>query len=170
MDPNLNIPWKLRLFQIRMAIRYLPPNFARLLGVNTHTYQRLEKGDLDPNIATIRRIRLLERAFAEELEVYYKLAKRFHNRCTWGNERKVYEKYGGYAYKKVAVGYRSSNIIPRRQEDIDALGGMGVFRYAQGAPVSVAGPKDKRRRENRAIPDDARTSNKSRFTSGCEVG
>ena len=169
MDSKIATPWKTRLFQIRMAIRYLPPNFARLLGVNTTTYQRLEKGELEPNIATIRRIRLLEHAFDEELEVYFKQVRRWHSRCTWGNERKIYEKYGGYAFKKVAVGYRSSNAIPRRQEDIEALGGIRVFRYVQGAPVPHVGPKDKRRRENRAIPPTAPSPNKSRFTERHQV-
>lgn len=169
MDPKLSIPWKTRLFQLRIAIHYLPPNFARLLGVNKVTYRRLEKGELEPNIQAIRRIRLLERAFAEELETYHKQVKRWHAKWTWGKEQKVYEKYGGYAHKKVPIGYRSSNVIPRRTADIEALGGIQVFRYAQGKTVGHPKTQPRYPELDRAIPDSPPSPNKSRFTQRCEV-
>jgi len=127
MDARLDTPWKVRIFQLRMAIRYLPPQFARVLGTNTGTLRRLEKGELEPNIQTIRRIRLMEHAFDEELEEYYKLCKRFKCKWTWGKEIKVYEKYGGYAFKRRAVSYANSKVVPRRKEDYEALGGMAVW-------------------------------------------
>jgi DNA-binding XRE family transcriptional regulator len=127
MDPKLLIPWKRRILQLRLAIMYLRPAFARVLGVNTQTLTRLEKGELEPNVRTIRRIRLLEHAFDEELAEYHKQVRKWGAIWTWGKEEKVYEKYGGYKHKKVAVGYATSNIVPRRKADYEALGGVGVW-------------------------------------------
>jgi DNA-binding XRE family transcriptional regulator len=131
MDPKLLIPWKRRILQLRLAIMYLRPKFARVLGVNTHTLMRLEKGELEPNVRTIRRIRLLEHAFDEELAEYFKQVRKWGAIWTWGKEENVYEKYGGYKHKKVAVGYATSNIVPRRKADYEALGGMGVWGNIQ---------------------------------------
>jgi DNA-binding XRE family transcriptional regulator len=127
MDDKILIPWKVRIFQLRIAIRYLPNKFARVLGVPNVTLRRLEKGELEPNVRTIRRIRLMEHAFDEELVHYHYLVKRFGSKYPWGKEVKVYEKYGGYKHTKQALGYRSSKVVPRRKADYEALGGVGVW-------------------------------------------
>jgi transcriptional regulator with XRE-family HTH domain len=129
MDDRLLIPFGKRVFELRIAIRYLKSNFARLLGVTAGTLQSLESGETQPPLRTLRRLRIMERAFSEYLDKYHADVKRFHSKYTWGRETRVYDKYCGYRFRLKQVGYANSNILPPRKEDIEALGGMETFHF-----------------------------------------
>ena len=103
-----------------------------MLGVSYGGLISLESGT-PPSVYVIKRIRLMERIFKDELEVYYAQCKKFRCKWTWGNETKIYGKYEGDLYVKRAVGYRNSHVLPKRKEDIEALGGLEVFRNIPSA-------------------------------------
>ena len=128
-DPKIEMPYKDRVFAIRMAVHYTKAAMSKVLDMDVNQYIRLEKGEFRPRLNVIRRIRILERAFSIYLEEYYRLVKKFGSKWTWGKETKIYERYGGRKYKKLPVGYRCSSIIPGRDEDIEALGGMRTFSF-----------------------------------------
>ncbi len=129
MDPLIHKPWKDRIFELRMAIRYTKGMFAKVLQVSTSRFNDLELGKSEPNLRNIRRLRLMEKAFSEYMPEYYRLVKKFGSKYTWGREVKVYEKYAGYKFHKRAVSFTSSTIVPSRQEDFDSLGGMATFAF-----------------------------------------
>ena len=116
-------PFAWRLHRLRIAIRYSRPKFARVMGIMTGTYDSLMAGQR-PSLYQIRRLRLMEKAFRERLDEYTANPKKF---AGWGKEEKVYGKWEGNLYEKRMVYYRSSNLLPVRAEDIEALGGLEVF-------------------------------------------
>lgn len=129
-------PFARRLHSLRIAIRYSRAKFARVMGIVTATYDSLMKGKR-PSIYQVRRLQLMERAFKERLDEYHADQKKFN---WWGKEEKVYEKWEGFNYKKRMVKFRSSNLLPARKADIEALGGLEVFGLRAGKKArSVAG-------------------------------
>ena len=125
-------PFANRIHKLRMAIRYSKNKFARVWGTATATYNSIEKG-ARPSIHLIRRLKIMERAFKEPLELYLSNPRKYGG---WGKEEKVYGKYEGDLYTKKMVKFRSTNLLPLRQADIEALGGMAVFGHRRHTPES----------------------------------
>ncbi len=132
MDPNLSIPYHTRIHNLRIAIHYSRATFARILGISQYYLDKLEskhkRDRVQPRLAVIKRLRLMERAFREPLAQYYKDVKKWGARETWGKEEKVYLPFDGNNYTmRMKKQYRSRVLLPIRQTDIDALGGIEVF-------------------------------------------
>lgn len=154
MDTRIHIPYHRRILSLRLAIRYSRTRFARLLGVALKSIELLEKGEMRLDLPSIIRLRLMEKAFQEYLDEYYRLCKKFHCVWTWGKEEKVYGKWDGRVYTKKMVVYRSSHILPSRQEDIEALGGLEAFGVN---PISTERRKRGRPKLHRGSEDEAQT-------------
>ena len=143
MDTRTHIPYHTRARDLRIAIQYSRAKFGRLLGMDPNSVNRLEKGKKRLNLPQIRRLRIMERAFQEHLNEYYKVCKKFNCKYPWGREEKFYSTYDGRTFVKKLLFYRSSHILPSRQEDIEALGGLEAFgvtplqaeRLRRGRPI-----------------------------------
>lgn len=118
-----------RALSLRQAVKYSRNHMARLLQMGFEDYLKLERRNSRyiPTLNVIRRLRLLEEGFKEELEEYYKLANKFHTRRTWSKETVVFERFGGYKSQKVERGFRCSFKVPRDKRIIEALGGIEMF-------------------------------------------
>jgi hypothetical protein len=71
----------------------------------------------------------MEKAFDSYLTDYWKMVKKWGTMRIWGKEIKVYGRYEGDLFRRRMMdGYRWSNRLPDRQEDIEALGGIEMFK------------------------------------------
>lgn len=122
-DSRINTPYPKRIHQLRMAVKYTKCKFARVMGIPPVALERLLSGGI-PTLYQIRRLRLMERAFAEPLNLYLSNPRKYGG---WGKTEKVYEPYGGLKFTRRMLVYKSANTLPIRAKDIEALGGMEIF-------------------------------------------
>lgn len=125
-DPYLTLTWRTRVRRLQAACRYLDMKFARVLGLTLPYLHGIQSGHIKrPTLYAISRIRLMERAFARQLQSEIKQGS------GWGAREKVYERFGGHTAKsaktRIRSIFRNSNTLPDSPEDIEALGGLEVF-------------------------------------------
>jgi hypothetical protein len=158
MDNKLIIPWHKRIFQLRMAVRASIGDFARLLCISKGTLLRLESKKptirVKPRLATIRKIRILEYVFKEELIKYHKQVRRYGQINTFYKTEKVYELYGGYKFRECPIGVRSSPILSERFQDIQAVAGMERFGRVRNKEEKYKGRVNNFRRGYKRSDED----------------
>lgn len=131
MDTKLTIPWKLRLRYLYWATRYTPRGFSMLIGISQPGLKSLYSGKT-PSLYQIRRIRLLERIFADELTNFKRLVQRYGLKHAKSElVIKEHEPYAG-RITRTTVRRFGRPAIPTKDSDIQALGGMETIRSAAG--------------------------------------
>lgn len=132
MDPNLKIPWSRRIYTLRQSTHYTPRGLSILLNIGLQTLHAVESGQFQPTLELMRRVRLLERIFHDSILQYAKDKKRWGERSLlWEKRTKQYDDFNGLQYR-TKTQYFGAPIIPERETDIEALGGMDLIRRAAG--------------------------------------
>lgn len=150
MDKYIHIPWQKRIKGLRIAIHYSMNRFAKVMGVTNRTLSDLEKGKTLPRMPTIRKLRVMEKAFSEQLEGWIRRGSHLDE---WGPMEKVYERFGGDNFHyRMRRQYRYSYRPPSRPEDIEALGGIEMFpgnKNEERRKAGIARRKERRAQEKR---------------------
>ena len=130
MDANLTIPWSKRIQYLRWAIRYTKSGFSMLLGIGQGAVNGIIRGNR-PTLYQVRRIRLLERIFADDIENFKREVRKWRavKHAKLERDEIVYDAYNGTLTRTVTH-YHGRAIIPTRPEDIKALGGMEAVSRA----------------------------------------
>lgn len=114
-------PWGRRILDIRGALGWSQDDFCRVSGFDYKILRTLERGHRRkyyPRLVTIKRVRLVEAAYAEEL-------------AQFRSDRTKWWRLNGYRNPNPHGHYtrpgRPKIIYPRDPAYIEALGGMAVF-------------------------------------------
>ena len=122
-----------------------------LLGIGQGAVNGIIRGNR-PTLYQVRRIRLLERIFADDIENFKREVRKWRavKHAKLERDEIVYDAYNGTLTRTVTH-YHGRAIIPTRPEDIKALGGMEAVSRAASVQEKKYEVTDEGRERKRRI-------------------